>query len=408
MFELFIARRILKNRSAERKVARPILRISVGAIALGILIMILSVSTGNGLRKAIQNKVTGFGGDIQVLNYQPSPSYEQVPLVLSDSLQKELLSWSEITHLQPYARKAGIIKNAKLFEGGIIKGVDENYRWDFFRQYLLEGRIPKFGGQSYQDSILMSADLARKLDFQLGDECAMYFVRPNRPPLRRKFTIGAIFQTDFEEIDESFLIGDLKHVQRLSDWEDEEVGAYEVFLNPDANADLVSAKLRAVLPFEYDALSARSLNVQLFQWLDLFDLNIVIILVIIILVATVNISIALLILIMERTNMIGLLKALGAADFSIQKIFLLNAAYLILQGLALGNILALSLLITQDRFGWLKLDPKTYYVSEVSVDLNLWPILAVNLLTLIICLLSLLLPSFLISRISPRKAIRFD
>jgi len=407
-FELFIAQRIIRNRSATRKVAKPVLNISIWAISLGILIMILAISTGNGLRNAIKNKITGFGGDIQVLNYQPSPTYEQSPVILSDSLIESISAREEISLVQSYARKAGILKKEDLFEGAVLKGVGPNYSWEFFSKFITAGRIPNFKAKGYQDSILISEKLASILDLRLGEACEMYFIRPNKAPLRRKFTIGALFKTDFEEIDASFLIGDINHVRRLNNWQEDEVGGYEIFLHPNFDGDAVSRNLRSVLPFEYDALSARQLNAQLFQWLDLFDLNIVIILIIIIMVATINMSIALLILIMERTTMIGLLKAMGATNFTIQKIFLLNATVLIAKGLFYGNVIGLGLAYLQQEYGFLKLDPETYYVSVVSVDINLLHIAGINILTVVICLLCLLLPSYLISRIAPNKAIRFD
>lgn len=407
-FELFIAQRIIRNRSATRKVAKPVLTISIWAISLGILIMILAISTGNGLRNAIKNKITGFGGDIQVLNYQPSPTYEQSPVILSDSLLQSIQQRDEISLMQPYARKAGILKNEDLFEGAVIKGVGPNYSWEFFSKFITAGKIPRFSKDDYQDSILISEKLATILDLNLGEQCEMYFIRPNKAPLRRKFTIAALFKTDFEEIDAAFLIGDINHVRRLNNWKNKEVGGYEVFLAPNNDGEDISKSLRTILPFEYDAISARQLNAQLFQWLDLFDLNIVIILIIIIAVATINMSIALLILIMERTTMIGLLKAMGANNFTIQKIFLINAAVLIGKGLLYGNLIGLGLAYLQQEYGFIKLDPETYYVSVVSVDINLLHIAGINLLTLVICLICLLLPSYLISRIAPNKAIRFD
>jgi len=389
-------------------VAKPVLNISVWAIALGLLIMILAVSTGNGLRKAIQNKVTGFGGDIQILNYRPNPTYEQVPLALSDSLLQALNADPRINYIQAFGQRAGILKKDDLFEGVVLKGLSADYKLDFFQEFLIEGKIPSFSREGYQDSVLISDKLARKLKLELNQKVEMFFVRNNQAPLRRRFIIAGLFRTDFEELDETFILGDLKHVRRLAKWEDFEVGAYEVHLKENEDPENVASDIRYLLPFEYDALSARRLNLQLFQWLDLFDLNILIIIVIIILVATINMSIALLILIMERTSMIGLLKALGAKDFSIQKIFLLNATYLIGKGLLWGNLLGFGLTFLQKQFGFIKLDPETYYVSVVSIDLSPLPILGLNIITLFIALVCLLIPSYLVSRVSPNKAIRFD
>lgn len=408
LFEFFIARRILKNRSATRKVAKPVLNITVWAIALGLIIMILAISTGNGLRKAIKDKVTGFGGDIQILNYSPSPSYEQVPIVLGEELIQELKNDDRLSKVQAYGQKAGILKNEDLFEGAVLKGVGSDYDLSFMQEFLQEGKVPHFTDGKYDDSILISAPLAQKLKLKLNQECEMYFLRPNKAPLRRKLTIAGTFRTDFDKLDRSFLIGDLDHVQRLSKWDSSEVGAWELHFREMDDPESYLADLRLKLPFEYDAMHVRSLNMQLFQWLDLFDLNILLIIGIIIIVATINMSIALLILIMERTTMIGLLKALGSSNKSIQSIFLINAAYLIGKGLLWGNLIGVGLALVQEKFGLIKLDPATYYVSAVSIDLNPWHILIINLLTLFICLLCLLVPSYLVSRIRPNKAIRFD
>tara|TARA_B100001115_G_scaffold184690_1_gene188250 strand:+ start:112 stop:1341 length:1230 start_codon:yes stop_codon:yes gene_type:complete len=407
-FEFFIARRILKNRSATRKVAKPVLNITVWAIALGLIIMILAISTGNGLRKAIKDKVTGFGGDIQILNYRPNPGYEQVPIVLDAALIDSLKHDPRIKKLQAYGQNAGILKADDLFEGAVLKGVSENYDLHFIEDYLTEGHIPQFRDGTYDDSILISANLAQKLKLDLFSDCEMYFLRPNKAPLRRKFTVAGIFRTDFDKLDQSFLLGDLDHVQRLAKWDPHEVGAYEIHLQNIDDPQAFLAELRMKLPFEYDAMDARSLNLQLFQWLDLFDLNIMLILGIIIIVATINMSIALLILIMERTTMIGLLKAMGSKNQSIQSIFIINAAYLMGKGLFWGNLIGISLAWLQDHYGFIKLDPSTYYVSVVSIDLNPWHLIGINLITLAICLICLLIPAYLISRIRPNKAIRFD
>lgn len=369
--------------------------------------MILALATGNGLRQAIRDKITSFGGDIQVLHYQPTPNYEQSPVLLEDSLLAALSNHSQVAYLQPFAQKAGLIERNDHYSGALLKGVSPDHRWENFRSYLIAGRIPQFQKGQYNDSVVMSKSLAQELILELGEDFSMYFVREGRPPLRRRFTVAGLYRTDFEDIDNNFILTDIKHAQRLNGWDRGEVSGYEVFTR-GGNPGSIAGDLRMQLPYKYDALAAQALFPQLFQWLALFDLNIVLILGIIIAVATVNMSIALLILIMERTELIGILKALGAANFQIQRIFLLKAGYLIGRGLLWGNILGLGLAFLQQQYGWVKLDPSTYYVSEVSIDLNLTHILALNLGTMLICLLCLLLPSFLITRITPVKVLRFD
>jgi lipoprotein-releasing system permease protein len=388
--------------------SKPVIRISVWAIAIGMVIMILSVATGNGLRKEIKNKIISFGGTVQILNYQPNPAYEQAPVQIKDSVLRLIKKDPRVKHLQPFGQKAGIIKHKDLFEGALLKGVGANFKSQNFKPYLKQGVIPSFKGTGYNDSIVLSQTLAQRLTLALADTLTMYFIRPNRPPLFRRFFIAGIFQTDFDEIDQSLLLGDLNHVRRLNRWDSSQVGGYEIFSDSGGNMLELAQQIRLLLPFEYDALSARQLNPQIFQWLDLFDLNILVILVIIIAVATVNMSIALLILIMERTQMIGLLKALGGTNGSIQKIFLINAGYLITKGLLFGNLIGLGIALIQKHFGLIKLDSSTYYVSKVSIDLNILHLLSLNALTIGICLVCMLLPSFLITRIKPVKALRFN
>lgn len=371
--------------------------------------MIVAVATGNGLRKEIRNKITGFGGHIQIINYQPNPTYEQTPVLLGDSLVELISARTEVINIQAFARKAGILKVEDDFEGLILKGIGPDYDWQSLQDYLTEGSTLTLSDSTYNDSILISNNIAQRLQLSINSEVSMYFVReaPN-PPLLRKFYVSGIYRTDLEEIDNSIIIGDIRHVQRLNKWSAEEVGGYEVYLNEEGNSLTEAGNLRLLLPFDAEALTARQMNEQLFQWLDLFDINIIMIIVIMIIVGTINMSIALLILILERTQMIGILKALGTNNTSIQRIFLINAGYLIGKGLLWGNAIGLGLCLLQQHFKLLKLDPATYYVSAVSIDLNPMHILLLNLITMLICLACLIIPSFLITRISPVKAIRFD
>ena len=371
--------------------------------------MIIAVATGNGLRKEIRNKITGFGGHIQIVNYQPNPTYEQTPVVLGDSLVELITNRAEVTRIQAFSRKAGIMKAGDDFEGLVLKGVGPDYNWENMREYLVDGRSILLSDSSYNDSVVISRNIANRLNISLYDKVSMYFVRdPSRPPLLRNFYISGIYRTDLEEIDNSIILGDIRHVQRLNRWDEDQVGGYEVFLKEEGDGFQEANSIRVLLPFDAEALTARQLNEQLFQWLDLFDVNIILIIIIMIVVATINMSIALLILILERTQMIGILKALGTRNMSIQRIFLLNAGYLIGRGLLWGNAIGIGLCLLQQHFRFIKLDPATYYVSAVSIDLNPMYILGLNIVTMLICLLCLIVPSFLITRISPVKAIRFD
>lgn len=384
------------------------IRISIWAIALGMIIMILAIATGTGLRKEIRSKVIGFGGHIQILNYQPNSSQNQSPVFLSDSIIQLLKEDQNVRHIQATARKAGILKTKDLFEGILLKGVDSTFEWQLFNEFLVEGKIPNYSKER-NDSILISSRLAGKLKLNLHDKVSVYFVREApKAPLLRYFYISGYFETNFDEIDNTLILGDLRHVRRLNKWESDEVGGFEVFLHDGDQLDESANEIRQTLPFHLDALTSRQLNEQLFQWLDLFDVNIIMILSIMIIVAVINISIALLILILERTQLVGILKALGSSNISIRKIFLINASYLIIRGLFFGNLIGIGICIVQQKLGIIKLDPQTYYVSKVAVNLDLSSLLLLNAGTLILCLVCLILPSFLITKISPVKAIRFD
>lgn len=385
------------------------IRISIWAIAIAVIIMIIAVATGNGLRKEIRNKITGFSGHIQVINYQPNPTYEQTPVQLGDSILSLIKGRENVLNIQAFSRKAGILKVENDFEGLILKGVGPEYNWQAMRDYLVAGKPPTFRDSSYNDSILISNNIAQRLQISLHDKVSMYFVREApKPPLLRNFYISGIYRTDLEEIDNSIILGDIRHVQRLNRWQGDQVGGYEIYLAEEENSTEEASEIRLLLPFDAEALTARQMNEQLFQWLELFDVNIIMIILVMIIVGTINMSIALLILILERTQMIGILKALGTRNGSIQKIFLINAAYLIGRGLLWGNAIGLGLCLLQQHFKLIKLDPATYYVSAVSIDLNPMHILILNLITVLISLACLIIPSFLITRISPVKAIRFD
>lgn len=332
----------------------------------------------------------------------------QNPVFLPDSLIQTIQNYPFVKHLHPTAQKAGILKNQDLFEGVVLKGVDRNYNWENFNNYLVSGKVPQFKDKR-NDSILLSSKLADKLNIELGTKVSVYFVREApKAPLLRYFFVSGLYETNFEDIDNSMVIGDLRHVQRLNKWDSTEVGGYEVFLSDEDNLEESLFEVRESLPYDLDALSTRQLNEQLFQWLDLFDINIIMILSIMLIVAIINISIALLILILERTQLVGILKALGSNNVSIRKIFLINASYLIFRGLLIGNSIGIGLCLIQQKFGLIKLDPSTYYVSKVAVNIEVGMILILNLGTLIICLMCLILPSLLITKISPVKAIRFD
>ncbi len=386
----------------------PVITAATLAIALGMVLMIVSIATGIGLKKAISDKIIGFSGHISISRYDMNNSFENAPIVLDSALLATVLTNSAVKKVQPVATKAGILKGAEDFEGVVLKGVDVTYDAQFFTKSLIAGKWPKIGGER-NDSIIISDVLAKRLQFSVNDAAVMYFIQEApRPPRIRKFYVCGIYSTGLEEYDKTYIIGDLKHVQRLNSWPTGEVGSYELLLKDGEDLEAVTADIRSELPYDLDAQSVKSKNEQLYQWLDLFDLNIYLILWIMVAVAIINMVSALLILILDRTNMIGLLKALGATNWAVIKIFLYQSMVIIVKGLFWGNLIGIGFCILQQQFGIIKLDPETYYVTEAPIAFEPLSILLLNSGVLIICLVSLLLPALLVSKISPVRALRYE
>ena len=371
--------------------------------------MIIALGTGMGLKKAISDKIIGFTGHITVTRYDINNSYEQQPIYVDSITASDILAMPGVQHVQAFGTKAGILSGGEDFEGVVLKGVDANFNADFFAQNLQSGTLPAFKRDGRNDSVVLSATLANTLQLALHDTVRMYFIQqPPRPPRIRKFYVAGIYATGLEEFDKTYIIGDIKHVQRLNGWGINEVGGYEIVLDSAEHLEEKTQQLRSFLPYDLDARSVRSQNEQLFQWLDLFDLNIYLIVTIMILVAIINMVSALLILILDRTHMIGLLKALGLPNLRLMQVFLFQSLRIIFNGLLWGNALGLGICLLQQEMGIIKLDPKTYYVSEAPVLIDFPAILALNGGVIAICLLALLLPALLVGRISPVKALRYE
>jgi len=408
-FSLFIARKIQKAQNIKGSIISPVIAAATLAISLGMVLMIVSIATGIGLKKAISNKIVGFSGHITISRYDLNNSFENAPIELDSALNDDVLSLNGVAQIQPIATKAGILKGAEDFEGVVLKGVDENYNASFFELSILEGHWPKISVDERSDSILISNVLAKRLKLQLNQEAVMYFIQePPRPPRLRKFYVAGIFATGLEEYDKTYIIGDLKQVQKLNGWATGEVGGYEILLTSDEKLDDATAEVRNALPYDLDAQSVKTKNEQLYQWLDLFDLNIYLILWIMVAVAIINMVSALLILILDRTNMIGLLKALGASNWRVVKIFLYQSLGIILKGLFWGNLVGIGFCWAQEKFGFIKLDPETYYVTEAPIAFEPLLILALNIGVVAICLVALLIPALMVSRISPVRALRYE
>lgn len=408
--EYFIAKRLIAANDYKSSISTPIVKIAISAIAIGMIMMIVSVATGIGLQQKIRDKVSAFNGHIIISNYDNNQSeVTLVPISKKQDFYPKFTSVSGVSHIQVIASKAGIIRTAKAFEGIIFKGVATDYQWDNIKEYIVSGKLPDFS-KSLNQEVLMSQLLANRLNLKVGDSFNTFFIKEdqNKLPSIRRFIIVGIFNSGFQEFDATYIIGDIRHIQRINKWHSNQVGAFEVFVNDFNDIANISDQVYQQTPSIFDVKTIIEKYSYIFEWLKLFDFNIIIILTIMILVATINMIVALLVLILERTQMIGILKALGANSWSIRKIFLYNAFYLIVRGLFWGNLIGVSLLLIQQYFEIIKLNPESYYVNQAPVYLNFEYIALLNLLTIFVCLLVLLIPSYIITKISPAKAIRFD
>jgi lipoprotein-releasing system permease protein len=414
--EYFIAKRLIAAKKHKSSISAPIIKIAIAAIAIGMIMMIISVSTGIGLQQKIREKVSAFNGHIIITNYDDNQSEVSInPISTNQDFYPKFKNIEGINHIQAVATKAGIIRTENSFEGIIFKGVGKDYSWSNLKEYLIEGKLPDVS-KKLNPQVIISKYLADRLHLKVGDKFNTYFMKAdnNQLPNLRVFEITGIYNSGFQEFDATYIIGDIRHVQKINKWKPDQVGAFEVFIDDFKKIDEKGNEIYQNTENKEDAsktldtvtISEKYFNI--FEWLELFDFNIIVILVIMIVVATINMVVALLVLILERTQMIGILKALGANNWSVRKIFLYNAFYLIIHGLLWGNIIGIGLIVIQQQFGIVKLNPESYYVNVAPAYLDWLYILLLNLGTIVICLFVLLIPSYIITKISPVKAIRFE
>lgn len=400
--EYFIARRIAIK--SERTFSKLIVRIAIAGVMLSLAVMILSVAIITGFKTEIQDKVRGFVGDIQVYRYDLNGSFEKAPFIPNDTTILGLKHNPNIDIFYPFATKPGIIAANDEVEGINFKGIDETYDWRFIKKQLIKGRIIDFNDHT-RNEILISSYTANRLKLKVGDSFLMHFVQ--NPPKSRKFTIVGIYNVGIESIDKSFAIGNIKLIRSVNNWDAQQIGGIEVRIKNFADLRPVADDVYRQLEVKLRSRSVEESTPEIFTWLALLDVNTQVLLILMIIVGVINMVTALLIMILERTNMIGLLKALGATSASITKIFLYNAVYLIGIGLILGNLLGLGLAYLQQYSHIFKLNQSNYYLDHVPIEIHLMDVLWLNMATLVICFLVLLIPATLVSRISPLKAIRF-
>jgi len=402
--EYFIAKKI--SVKAERTFSKLIVRIAISGIMLSLSVMMLSVAIIKGFKTEIQDKVRGYVGDIRIFKLDLNNSFELSPFAPSAETLKALKNNPQIEYFQPYSTKPAIISANDEVEGINFKGVDSSYRWDYIKTHLVSGRVMSFKDSVQSNSeIMVSSYTANRLKLKTGDSFIMHFVQD--PPRKRKFKIVGVYDIGVEEIDKSFVIGNLNIIRRLNNWKANEVGGIEVRVKDFSKIDQIADGIYDHLDARLKSESVRDYYPNIFSWLSMLDVNTRVMLILMMIVGVINMITALLIMILERTNMIGILKAFGMTDFSIMKIFLYNAAYLVGIGLLLGNFLGLGLAYFQNRTHIFTLDQSSYYLKYVPVEIHAADVILLNVATLVICLIVLILPSLLVSKISPLKAIRF-
>jgi lipoprotein-releasing system permease protein len=405
-YEFFIASRIAFSKEKEKVISRPIIRIALVGIALGFAVMIIAISIVTGFKKEIRDKVIGFGSHIQISNYDENNSYETQPVDREQSFLTLIKKYPDIKHIQVFATKAGIIKTSDEIEGVVAKGIGSDFDWSYFQPRLVEGKIFMVNDTGRTNDVIISLNLSKKLNLHAGDDLVMHFIQ--QPPRARKFHITGIYQTGLEEFDNLYLFCDIAQIQKLNDWTKDKVGGFEITVNDFDKLDQAADEIYKASGSDLNVRTIRDVYPQIFDWLGLQNINAVIIITLMIIVSGMNMISALLIIILERINLIGTLKALGTRSLSIRKIFVYLASYLIGRGMLWGNVVGIAFILVQKNFKVLQLDQQSYYLSYVPVNFSLLHILLLNFGTLLVCVTMMILPTMIITRISPLTAIKYN
>lgn len=411
--EFFIAKRIYNGNNEGTRFSGPAIKVAITGIALGLAVMIVSVAIVTGFKNEIRDKVIGFGSHIRLSNFDNNNSFETVPIIVDSAFLKSIVEIKGVKSVQSYATKPGIIKNNEVVQGLVLKGLGEDYDHAFIHKNLIKGKEVNFGSGARNDSVLMSEKLSNLLGLKLGDSFNTFFFQDRIRA--RKFYLKGIFRTNFPEFDKLFILVDIRHIKRLNMWDDNQVSGFEVMIEDFNNLDNIGREvfLKTANKFDEKGSSMLSRTIKelypdIFGWLDLLDMNVWIILVLMLVVATFNMLSGVLILILERTSTIGLLKSLGAKNWTIRKIFLYNASFLIIKGLFWGNIIGVALCLAQHYFEFIPLNPENYYVDTVPINLSLWHVLALNIGSMLMIVVMMVVPSYIITKITPSKSMKFE
>ena len=404
--ELHLAKRIVFGNDGQ-SASKPVIKIALFSVAVGLAVMLIALMMVEGFQNEITKKVTGFGGHIILGNFTSNQSYELEPLDKSKVNLLLVKNTPHVTHVQEFATKASIIKTKDEIQGIILKGVGTDFNWSFIKDNLVAGTLPQYAEGGKSDEILISAVLVKMLKLKLGDNVFCYFIEGNEQLIRR-FKITGIYNTGFEEIDNQFVMCDIAHIRKLNDWQPDQTGSYEILID---NFNYLDETAQAVYSAAGSAMNVRTIKddyPQIFSWLILIDTNVYIIIGLMLIVASINMISTLLIIILENTSQIGILKALGATNMQIRKVFFYVSIYLMVGGMLLGNFLGIGLATLQYVFHFIKLQQDTYYIAYAPVAFSVTKIVLLNLGTMLVCIIVLLLPALVVSRIQPIKAIRFE
>ncbi len=405
-FEYFIARHLATGKG--KSFSQPVIKISYISIALGLSLMIASIAIVVGFKHSISNKVIGFTANLQITPFDNNQSLEQPPLNINRDFIKTLPLIHNVKHIQFVAQKGGVLKTNDQIQGIVLKGVSSNYDWDFIKKNLYKGKLPTLTKKKDYE-VLVSKMMADKLNLKVDDKIRVWFINNSGSGARgRKFTISGIYNTGLEDFDSNLIIGDLDVVAKLNNWQPGQAGKVEILLKDPKLTKQTADEIYHDIPYDLNIVTANELYPQIFNWLDLLDMNVIVILVLLMLVASITMISTLLILIIERTSMVGLLKALGATNKAISHIFLIRSTYIVFKGMLWGNILGLLFYFAQLKFRLFHLDPQSYYVDYVPVELHISQFLLLNIGVLAISILIMLIPTWYINRVSPAKALRYE
>jgi len=403
----FIAKRI--SSGGKQSFSRFIVAIAIAANTLSMAVMVIAICMVSGFTKEIKERVFGFWGHIQVRHFQNNESVEEKPIIQDANLLETLRQTEGLSNIAPYITKAGIIRTKDALEGMVIKGVDKQYDWDFLDRYLVRGQLPDLAGEEESREILISKVSANRLQLDTGATLIVYFLpKDGSRPIGRRFEVSGIYHTGLEEYDLRYALADMRILQQLNGWDTNTIGGYELKVKDLDQMDAIATRVYRSIDVSLNAQTIRESQPNIFDWLDLQVMTEVFALILMLIVALMNMTTSLLILILDRTRMIGILKALGADNSEVRKIFLYNALLILLAALFLGNVLGLGICKLQQMTGFITLDESSYYFTQAPIHFDWWPIIGVNIATIVITLLVLLLPAMIITRISPVKAIRFD